>query len=74
MSIGDCPHWPDCGHKAQSQCDATGPGDARVPGTDDRSVAENVERSQVFPASSNGVAETVPLRQNLAPLKQSPRP
>jgi hypothetical protein len=22
MSIGDCPNWPGCGHRAQGQCDA----------------------------------------------------
>jgi len=31
MSIGDCPHWPECGHQSHGACDATGPGDARVP-------------------------------------------
>jgi hypothetical protein len=26
MSIGDCPNWPDCGHRAKGQCDADADG------------------------------------------------
>jgi len=78
MSIGDCPNWPNCGHKVMSQCDADAdvarpagmvtivPERARHPLPDGAAVAPSTSVRRTRPAA-NLVADAGDAQKGVVP-------